>query len=125
MKQRLARDATLRTALPLLRVPEEYVRNVFSNMAGMFRDCQVRLFVDSNPAWPDYVIEMLFDDVVDGEEVEVSQSLAVFNGRSHQGDLTKSDDYKRLWSTAAMNWAEVQTLLGELRGILPLTSPPS
>lgn len=113
LKARLPEGSTLATISDRLRRPEEFVRSTFGNMAGYYRDCQVRLDLCSNPSAPDYLIEMLIDD----EDDRIPQSIAVFSGRSHKGQLYQDDQRPRLWSSGAMTWKEVQTLLGRLRGI--------
>ncbi|MGR9415880.1 hypothetical protein [Rhizobium leguminosarum] len=89
------------------------------NMTGCHKECQVRIALDSSPRFPDYLVEMLFYDDDNGEEVVYAQSLAVFSGRTHKGDLVDDRNISRLWSSQAMTYLEVQTLLGELRGLLP------
>lgn len=116
-------ESTLRTLVSGLKNPEEFVRRALGNMLECTRDCQVRVVLDSNTAFPDYVVEMLFDDVVDGEEIEHSQPTAFFKGRNHQGRLIEPADYDRPWSSEAMRFEEVQALIGELRNFTPKPRP--
>lgn len=118
MKLQLAPDATLRSIVSQLTEPEEFVRAVLFNMRGGKLDMQVRLALDTKASAPDYLLEMLFDDMIDGEEVEIPQSLVVIRGRSHK-DLPSPESFFRPWSDVAMKYADVQQLLGEIRGILP------
>jgi hypothetical protein len=98
-----------------LKHPEEFVRNVLKNMEGYFRECQVRLARDSTPSRPDYLVEMLFYDEEDDIDVTIPQSIAVFVGRNHSGDLIDAMNSSRVWSTQAMKFEEVQMLLGDIR----------
>lgn len=109
-------DATLATCVHGLKKPEEFVRKVFGNMAGYYRDCQVRLAADSNARAPDYVIEWRVFDEGTGTEVVHEQSVAVFSGRSHAGEVATGENLMRPWCLEAMTWREVQSLLGKLRG---------
>jgi hypothetical protein len=79
----------------------------------------MRVALDSNPAAPDYCIEMYFEErTVAGEwEVVGSQFLAAFFGRNHREVTLTEEEHARPWSNASMSWENVQTLLGELRGI--------
>ncbi|PYE88765.1 hypothetical protein C7477_106138 [Phyllobacterium leguminum] len=117
MKPALPPDATLVTIMGLVDNQTEYVRAVLGNMRGYDKDCQVRLSINSNPRRPDYLIEALFYDAIDGEDVAHPQSVAIFNGRTHKGALAVEDTKRRLWSSHAMRFEAVQRLLGELRGL--------
>lgn len=121
MKRLLPRDSTVRSMKTEFRDSEEYVRSLLGNMGGCYKDCQVRLALDSSPRFPDYKVEMLFYDDEDDEEIVHAQSLAVFSGRTHKGQLVDHINIARPWSSDAMTYLEVQTLLGEIRGLLPPT----
>ena len=121
VKRLLPRDSTVRSMKTEFKDAKEYVRSLFGNMGGCFKDCQVRLALDSSPRFPDYQVEMLFYDDEGGEEIVHAQSLAVFSGRTHKGQLVDHINIARPWSSDAMTYLEVQTLLGELRGLLPPT----
>ena len=118
-KNHLPIGSTLASAAENCRKPTEFVRSVFANMAGYHKDSQVRLALDSNPRFPDYLIEMLFSDEEEGESVLHAQSIAVFSGKDHVGALTDEINIRRPWSSEAMSYTDVRQLLGRLRGILP------
>lgn len=100
----------------VLADPTEFVRRVLDNMTGYHQECQVRLVIDSAPARPDYGVEMLFEDEVDGERVDIPQPMTVVPGRTHAAVLAIDVPESGHWSSEAMTFAEVQQLLGELRG---------
>lgn len=127
MKVPLPTDATLRSIASGLKHPEEFVRAVFANMRGGRDDMGMRIALDSNPAAPDYCIEMYFEErTVTGEwEVVGSQFLAAFVGRNHREVPLTDDESARPWSNAAMSWENVQALLGELRGVSIPPKPSS
>ncbi|MBX5175329.1 hypothetical protein HJB77_03335 [Rhizobium lentis] len=119
MKPLLSSDSTIRSVKTELKDAMEYVRSAFGNMAGYHKDCQIRLALDSSPRFPDYLVEMLFYDDEDGQEIVRAQTMAVFSGRTHKGELLDDKNISRPWSSQAMSYLEVRTLVGELRGILP------
>ncbi len=121
MKQLLPSDCDFRSISDELKNPTEFVRAALGNMAGCSQECQVRIALDSNVRFPDYRLEMLFEDGDGGETIIHAQSIAVFSGRKHEGTLSDASNLSRPWSSAAMTYAQIQQLLGELRGIL---SPP-
>lgn len=104
-------DSTLRTISQHLTDSHEFVRKVLGNMTGLSRNCAVRLLCNSDPARPDYLIEMLIYDEEEGEVVTHHQPLAVISGKTHR---QISDDWRRLYSSSEMTFAEVQELLGDL-----------
>lgn len=118
MKGLLPSDCTFRSISGELKGATEFVRSAFHNMTGCNQDCQVRIALDSNVRFPDYRLEMLIEDEEGGETIVHAQPIAVFSGRNHKGTLSDADNLSRPWSSAAMTYAEVQRLLGELRGIL-------
>lgn len=109
------RDRTINDVVASLKDPVEYVRRVFDNMRGYHRDCQVRLALDRKSNPPDYIIDMLIYDEIDGQEAIIPQSIAVFSGRTHNCEEDPEKNMNRLWSETAMTWIEVQALLGKLR----------
>lgn len=122
MTKRLPADATLRTIVNLLANPEEFVRAVFANMRGGRSDTGVRIALNSNPKWPDYCLEMHFEEQneIGDWEVVGASIMAEISGRSHK-ELPYTDHRcDRAWSSAVMSWEDVQLLIGELRGF---TSP--
>ena len=86
-------------------------------MTGYYRDCQVRLAVETKGKFPDYLIQMLIFDEETGTEVIHEQSICVCSGRRHDAEVAGADNLMRLWSSAAMRYEDVQQLLGELRGL--------
>ncbi|MHA6641369.1 hypothetical protein [Mesorhizobium sp. A623] len=119
MKAKLPSDATLRSIASGLKHPEEFVRAVFANMRGGRDDQGMRVALDSNPAAPDYCIEMYFEERNASGEWETvgHQFLVAFSGRNHKEARRQEDEVSRAWSSEAMSWGCVQALLGELRGI--------
>lgn len=119
MKIRLPADATLGSIVGKLKDPEEFVRAVFANMRGGRSDMSMRVALDSNPARPDYCIEMYFEERNSAGEWKVigCSTIAELSGRTHRELPYIENGPARLWSNAAMSWQEVQALLGELRGI--------
>lgn len=124
MKVRLPVDATLRSIVGDLNDPKEFVRALFANMRGGQSDMGMRIALDSNPSRPDYCIEIYFEERNSAGEWEVvgSSIVAEFSGRSHRELPYREDIPSRVWSHEAMTWADVQTLLGELRGIVKVPS---
>lgn len=117
LTRKLPDNVTLRTLVGSLSDPTEFVRCVFANMRGYYKDCQVRLATDRSGKHPDYMVEMLFyDDDHDGQEIAHPQPIAVFSGRTHTGALVDAENTRRLWSREATKWGDVQALLVELRG---------
>jgi hypothetical protein len=111
------RERPLRTILRSLPNAEEFVRSVLANMTGYRGDCQVRISTDGRGKYPDYIVEMLIFDEETGLEIIHVQSIAVFAGKTHKGELVDSTNLHRAWSWDALTFKEVQMLLGELRGI--------
>ncbi len=118
MKGQLPSDCTFRSISGELKDATEFVRSAFHNMTGCNQDCQVRIALDSNMRFPDYRLEMLFEDEEDGETIIHAQPIAVFSGRNHKGTLSDAGNLSRPWSSAVMSYKQVQRMLGELRGIL-------
>ncbi|WP_141399525.1 hypothetical protein [Rhizobium sophoriradicis] len=84
-------------------------------MAGLHRDCQVRVSLVSNIRCPDYQIEDFIYDDDDGEEVKIAVPVRIFRGRTHKEVDYESDDLLIGWSSKAMHYGDIQQLLGELR----------
>lgn len=118
MESLLPRDCTLRSLAHQMSAPVEFVRAVFANMAGYQQDCQARLALNCKAARPDYQIEFLIYDEIDGEEVIIPQTAAVFIGSKHIEPTYDDATLDRPWSSHAMTWLEVRQLLGELRGLI-------
>lgn len=127
MKVRLPADATLRSIVGNLKNPEEFVRAVFANMRGGRDEYGMRVALDSNPAAPDYCVEMYFEEQNSAGKWEIvgCQFLVAFAGRNHKEvPLESESESVRPWSSESMPWESVQALLGELRGVtMPSKSP--
>lgn len=65
MKMRIADGSTLRTLVPSLKDPIEFVRRALGSMLSCDRYGRLRVALDSNPHAPDYLVEMLVHDIVD------------------------------------------------------------
>ncbi|MGO7531701.1 hypothetical protein [Rhizobium leguminosarum] len=114
MKKLLPQDSTLRTLNDVIRSPENFARDVLGNMVGFQRDCQVRLALNSAAKAPDYAVEFLIYDDIDGEEVAFPQTAGVYLGRGHRAVTYDGTVLDRPWSQTAMKYTEVQQLIGEL-----------
>lgn len=112
----LPNGSTLRTISTELKAPAEFIRRVLGNMTGLQRDCQVRLLLTSNIRYPDYQVEDFIYDEDDGEERRVPIGAKIVRGRNHKELDYENDTIPTQWSAHAMQYLEVQQLLGELRG---------
>ncbi|TPK42644.1 MULTISPECIES: hypothetical protein [unclassified Mesorhizobium] len=113
----LPADATLRTIAGGLADRVEYVRRVLGQMTGFGGQVQVRVGVRSKPKYPDYIVEMLFFEEDDPDHPAGSAIMNIYNGPTHKlydFDDDSLDAWKN-WSTLGMTFAEVQTLIGDLR----------
>jgi hypothetical protein len=105
----LAPDATLEDVRSTLTKPEDHVAMVLSTMQPCRRkhgNAQVRIGVTGTGKVPYHKVVYLDDD---GAE----QLFASFDG--HNPDH-KNKVHEHTWSTRAMSFAEVQGLLGRIRG---------
>jgi hypothetical protein len=111
-------DATIASVIDGINAPVGYLRSVLHHMRGYRQDCQVRIKTNSSPAYPDYLVEELFyDDSVEHTGQPVLMEL--YQGRTHKAypSSVEHNPYNsREWSTAAMNYREIQALIGELIG---------
>jgi hypothetical protein len=129
LSRKLSGTETIRDILPSLANAEEYVRNVLGHMASFKRrqvDPVVRIGSTGEGIVPHYRIEPnskkieTLDDF-DAETVandfsSYVEHMAAFNGRSHKKmDWGAFNIRGEHWSSGAMNFVEVQSLLGELR----------
>ncbi|CDN51679.1 hypothetical protein [Neorhizobium galegae] len=112
--KKLPEDATIRSINGQLGRPEEYVRQVLENMRGCSGECQVRIGIVSNSNYPDYEISMLH---YEGDDVAGIQCLAVVGGKANREIPPGDDLHNQAWSSAASSFADIQQLLGELRGL--------
>jgi len=116
--RKLPENATVASVIQTLDKPEDYVRGVLGNMLGhkkQYGDSQVRIGTTGRGIAPHYQVEpaVSIEDPLAGDAFfkEVA-----FHGRSHEGLPWGVREIKdEHWSTAAMKYAEVLTLLGSLR----------
>ncbi|RWC25956.1 MAG: hypothetical protein EOS70_32635 [Mesorhizobium sp.] len=102
------------TALPGLIDGEEYVRRIFEQMRTGKLD-QVRIGVRSGVERPDYILNEFFAD--DGE-LGPGQPVPMeaYSGKTHRPVSYARWENADNWSIVGMTTAEVQRLLGEIRG---------
>ena len=112
-------DARIEDVLHTLSDSEEYVRSVVASfLSHQFApdEAVVRLGVSGRGTAPHYSIEQGFvTEIVERiGPVRAHERRAVFHGKSHKPIL--EDQWKGIsWSSAAMSFAEVRTILGQLR----------
>jgi hypothetical protein len=105
--------------------PEEYVRRIVGSFVEHSFDKQrseIRIGVSGRGIYPNYSIivpcepeERVFEG--QGVSFEITSSVRkrlVFNGQSHR-EILEESNWGESWSSAAMSFAEVQALLGDLR----------
>ena len=102
-------DARITDIIERLVDPVEYVRAIVGSFVEHSFDKErsaVTIGVSATGLYPNYFI-------AEPSESEAGLRRRVFNGRSHR----ESPDvwWAESWSSAAMTFAEVQALLGELR----------
>jgi hypothetical protein len=114
VKRLLPATSTLATLAAEINNAENFARDVLGNMTGHKRDCQVRLALNSAAKAPDYAVEFLIYDDIDGEEVAFPQTAGVYLGRGHRAVTYDGTVLDRPWSQTAMKYTEVQQLIGEL-----------
>lgn len=106
MTEKLPPNATIYDALPTLRNSIEFVRGILGNLVA-YRTGEaepvVRIGVTGQGISPYYRID------------RGGQGLAAFNGESHRA-FQNIELHDSNWSTEALDIAEVQTILGQLRG---------
>jgi hypothetical protein len=114
-------DARIADVLHTLSNPEDFVRGILCNFIneGFNRDeAVVRIGVSGTGAAPHYCIEHGSETSAPfpGLSLEANRygRRAVFHGRSHNPIL--DDQFPGMsWSSAAMTFVEVQSILGSLR----------
>jgi hypothetical protein len=119
-KPRLPNDATIATVVDGLAEPEEYVRRVFASMGKRSRLMQVRIGVRSDPEAPDYMLDECTGepaDPTDPNDQGQPVPMEAYNGRTHRELAFAKADDRDNWSNERMTWAQVQALLGRLRGL--------
>jgi hypothetical protein len=91
-------------------------------MRGFQQDCQVRIKTNSSPTYPDYLVEEFFYDDEDPEHPGQPVIMGLYCGRRHKAypSSIEHDSYDdREWSRGAMNYLEVQSLIGAITGWQP------
>jgi hypothetical protein len=119
-------DARIADILPTLKDPVEYVRGVVGSFFSYTFDkgkAIIRIGVSGKGTFPNYCIEQHRDPI--STTLEVGEATVEFTttfehrhcyrGRNHKEILDDSFIGEK-WSSASMSFAEVQTLLGKLRG---------
>jgi hypothetical protein len=119
-------DARITDIIESLADAEEYVRGIVGSFIEHGFDKQrseIRIGVSGRGIYPNYSIiepcepqETVIRDHR-GVPLKITksvQSRIVLNGQSHR-EILDDSSWGENWSTAAMSFAEVQALLGELR----------
>lgn len=116
--EKIAGDATLHNLTGPLEQRKEYVRLVLKNFPGTSSDNTVhvlRIGVQGTGQTPHYRFEP--QSPISPDE-NIHSKKIVFNGRNHE-EMTafKIEEMRdEHWSSKTMDYLEVQTLLGDLRG---------
>ncbi|MET3591828.1 hypothetical protein ABID26_001212 [Mesorhizobium shonense] len=113
----LPRDATVATVLSGLVDAEEYVRRIFERMRNGKFD-QVRIGVRSCIERPDYILDEFFKDHEDPDPGQ-PVPMEAYSGKTHRPVSYARWKDSDNWSRAGMTTAEVQKLLGHIRGWTP------
>lgn len=113
----LPSDVTLADILTQLDQPEEFTRRVLQTMVNYGKqhgDLLLRLGITGNGRRPNYRLD----------SANTSQPLAAIDGNSHK-PFAPHEDIRapRNWSTQPMVLAEVQDVLGKIRGYERQSSP--
>lgn len=113
-------DATIIEVLSTLSKPTEYVRGIVGSMASYQREhgpCVVRIGTTGHGIQPNYRLE---PEHSESDDWDVSfgkvMKLAAFNGSSHKPVWDAMDIRGDHWSSGFLNFKEVQSILGSLRG---------
>jgi hypothetical protein len=121
----LPENATISDILPTLDNAESYVRQVLGNMADYRKThgaAVVRLGTTGRGIAPHYRVQKEHDEAGFGELLgrvidDESGYFTAFHGRSHKQLAWGSRELRgQHWSTRAMSFDEVQSVLGQLRG---------
>lgn len=112
-------DSTIRDIVPTLHGATEYVRAVFGNMADFQKEhggAYVRIGTTGRGRVPNYRLQFAYSEVTDFVVGEDEKYFSAFSGRTHRKlEWGSKELQSESWSTRVMNFAEVGTLLGELR----------
>jgi len=107
----LASDETIATVLTKLAKPDEYVAAVFAKLRRVQREQKhnavVRIGITGTGLIPNYLIE------VDGEH---GVRIEAFDGQTHR-QFTDVAIGSENWSQRYMTYAEMEGLLGQMRGL--------
>ncbi|MGB8276535.1 MAG: hypothetical protein WCF20_01155 [Methylovirgula sp.] len=113
-------DSHIKDVLHTLSDPEEYVRGILAIfLARKFNrdEATIRVGVSGTGVFPNYCIEEGFIAITLpslDRPISCYRRRTVFSGRNHREIL--EDQFKgESWSLTAMNFIEVQAILGQLR----------
>lgn len=112
----IAGDSTLEDVRDLLLDPERHIATVLGTMTPCRREhgnAHVRIGITGMGKVPYHKVVY-----VDGEGVE--HLYAVYDGRNRSKDYMI---HTNTWSTVSMSFAEVQSLLGKIRGFVQPGQP--
>jgi len=118
-------DARITDIIGTLADPEEYVRGIVGSFIVHSFDKQrseIRIGVSGRGIFPNYsIVEPCEPEELNiegqGVSLKITSSVGkrmVFHGQSHR-EILEDSAWGESWSPAAMSFAEVQALLGDLR----------
>ena len=108
----LAKDATIKTVVPTLLKPEEYVRVVIGHMSACrlkHKNAFVRIGITGQGKIPSH--KVVYDDLTACE--------ILYKAYGEETEFTDTEIHISTWSSARMAYDEVSRLLGEMRGYKP------
>lgn len=114
-KEPISPDATLADVRHTLLEPERHVATVLGTMSPCRKEhgnAHVRIGITGEGKVPYHKVAYL-------DESGNEQLYAAFDGKN------KNEEYivhEKTWSTKSMSFAEVQSLLGDIRGFTPFKS---
>jgi hypothetical protein len=123
----LKTDARITDIIAALGNAEDYVRGIVGSFIGQSFDkerSEIRIGISGRGIYPNYSIiepcepEEISLELPGGGTFTMTTDVrkrVVFNGQSHR-EIDDSVSWGESWSSAAMTFAEVQALLGELEG---------
>jgi len=118
-------DARITDIIESLADAEDYVRGIMGSFIEHSFDkqqSQIRIGVSGKGVFPNYsIVEPCEPEErpieSQGVSLKITSSVGkrmVFHGQSHR-EILEDSAWGESWSSAAMSFAEVQTLLGDLR----------
>jgi hypothetical protein len=113
-REQLPKDATATGITDMLDDPEEYIRGMMANLHEALKiekESQATIGVTGTGKVPHYKIDV----PEHGEFLEMSHSILVFNGRTHERIYDPSQVHPRSWSGRSNTLDELKEKLGELR----------